>query len=999
MVLKRLLVTALGALGLGALAAGPAYAQDQIPAPRLYGDISSCGGGMLSMASTGRGSMSLLGMGGLVDQAFDSDATTDGIQMDYTQDAARIVTATGATNESAGLVELLSLANCDNAVANNVSTARGIYNSYVSAKRTFEALEEPNADDTAAYNTARMNKDNYAGDVYNDAYDQAARLTAANKAIMDYNALVGSTGTLAQLKDNVDATSGNAATGGFDDIVINTVADPGGTNRVAGATYRVADFTPSPTGPDPDDPGSTIILTGAALRSNINAQAAPVYGSGNTAGYRAIAGHNSADDTADITTSLLRATDDPAGTRAAFNAAGALQFQVANGTGADTTSVYDRASKTIVTLGQISHELDRWETAVSSLATVLQDAKDAGNVDTRTEEENLRRATLGRDHVKSELNRLTRVVRSQNLGILEANRVTILGPNDNSTDDDVTYANERDLVDAYLGSRNNIMAAANNVRSAISNLDTANRAVQARLKDPGNYLNQLVTLRQYQEMAAKNAQAEAGGEGALQSFKDAVTDAGKALAAARAQRTAHQNLTSEPGSTTSQLLNALLASEDPTTDAFEDDDGQALLNAISDVDGKVSTLQGQLTDAEGNPIDLSNLGNTDAVTENTDAIAALTAMDDPETMEDEAGPITMNTEDIGELDGRVAENERDIGQIQTDLYGTTSGQHADACPPGDGLIGKADCALSRSAHNEEAIGDVNDKLMQKKEYIDNLAAEIGVDPVTGEGTGEGGMSRIDMNAAAIDAEEKARMAADTELGGRIDAEAMARADADEALGGRIDAEATARADADMALGGRIDAEEMARMEADTMLGGRIDAEEMARADADMALGMRIDGEAMARADADLMLGGMIMDEETARMAADGMLATAIEEAVAAGAASDMALGGRISSNADAIAANMNSIGQNASAISDNRNMIGELSDDLDVVRAGVAASMALAGMPAINGRGISIGVGSYDGESAFAVGFQIQGEQASFKVGVTSSGGETGASAGVGFNF
>ena len=61
-------------------------------------------------------------------------------------------------------------------------------------------------------------------------------------------------------------------------------------------------------------------------------------------------------------------------------------------------------------------------------------------------------------------------------------------------------------------------------------------------------------------------------------------------------------------------------------------------------------------------------------------------------------------------------------------------------------------------------------------------------------------------------------------------------------------------------------------------------------------------------------------------------------------------------------------------------MIGELSESLEVVRAGVAASMALAGMPAINGRGISIGVGSFDGESAFAVGFQIQGEMASFKV-------------------
>ncbi len=109
--------------------------------------------------------------------------------------------------------------------------------------------------------------------------------------------------------------------------------------------------------------------------------------------------------------------------------------------------------------------------------------------------------------------------------------------------------------------------------------------------------------------------------------------------------------------------------------------------------------------------------------------------------------------------------------------------------------------------------------------------------------------------------------------------------------------------------------------------------------------------------------------------------------------------GAISSNADAIASNMNSIGQNASAIGRNSEMITGLQDQMEIVRAGVAASMALAGMPAINGRGVSIGVGSYDGESAFAVGFQIQGEMASFKVGVTSAGGETGASAGVGFQF
>ena len=124
------------------------------------------------------------------------------------------------------------------------------------------------------------------------------------------------------------------------------------------------------------------------------------------------------------------------------------------------------------------------------------------------------------------------------------------------------------------------------------------------------------------------------------------------------------------------------------------------------------------------------------------------------------------------------------------------------------------------------------------------------------------------------------------------------------------------------------------------------------------------------------------------------------------AADIMANSGRIDTNAAAIGANTgaiadnaNAIGSNSAAIQRNSGMIGELSESLETVRAGVAASMALAGMPAINGRGISIGVGSFDGESAFAVGFMVQGEMASFKVGVTSAGGATGASAGVGFQF
>ena len=233
-------------------------------------------------------------------------------------------------------------------------------------------------------------------------------------------------------------------------------------------------------------------------------------------------------------------------------------------------------------------------------------------------------------------------------------------------------------------------------------------------------------------------------------------------------------------------------------------------------------------------------------------------------------------------------------------------------------------------------------------------------------TGEGGA--VGVNSAAIAANE-----ADIEtLDGRVSTNETGIA----ANTTAIAAEATARETADTALGGRIDtnvemigtnvtniatnataimAEQTARTEADTMLGGRIDTNA---------------GDIMMNA------GNIMANEMSIGVNASG-----------------------ISTNADGIAANMNAIGANAASIADNRNMIGELSDDLSVVRAGVAASMALAGMPAINGRGISIGVGSFDGESAFAVGFQIQGEMASFKVGVTSGGGATGASAGVGFQF
>ena len=231
----------------------------------------------------------------------------------------------------------------------------------------------------------------------------------------------------------------------------------------------------------------------------------------------------------------------------------------------------------------------------------------------------------------------------------------------------------------------------------------------------------------------------------------------------------------------------------------------------------------------------------------------------------------------------------------------------------EGLGGKDGLVAQNTAKNVEQ----DMKLMQKKEYIDKLAAEIGVDPVTGNGTEANGMSRIDNN-------ETRSMANEAEIG--MDENGMSRIDHNE-------------------------------------------YRSMANA-AEIAVG----DDGMSRID----------HNETRSMGNEG----AIEM-----------LGGRVGVNETAISGLGTRIGANEANITDNRNRIGELSEALDIVRSGVAASMALAGMPAINGRGIAIGVGSFDGESAFAVGFQIQGEMASFQIGVTSSGGETGASAGVGFQF
>ena len=238
--------------------------------------------------------------------------------------------------------------------------------------------------------------------------------------------------------------------------------------------------------------------------------------------------------------------------------------------------------------------------------------------------------------------------------------------------------------------------------------------------------------------------------------------------------------------------------------------------------------------------------------------------------------------------------------------------------------------------------------------------------------------------AAIATETTARTTADTALGARIDGEATARTaaiatettartDADTALGARIDAistfddtalgaridgeatartaaiatETTAREAADTTLGTRIDGEATARTAADTALGTRIDGEATARTAADTALGTRIDGEETARTDADTALGTRIDGEATAREAADTAIIARLDRLGPGGTYDDTALTNRVSSL---------------------DRKVNELENELS---AGVALSLAMQAPMVSQGSKLNLtfGVGTYNGENAFALSF------------------------------
>ena len=703
----------------------------------------------------------------------------------------------------------------------------------------------PGPDDTAsqAYKDAKALQDAYDGPVYDARYSELEARESVSKAIREWNNLL--------LADDGDAdtTSYGEALTAYRAIVVDQLITSASTAAEPAHPYGSMGAQGFHSFYDGTTQESLTTLIAGGL--NVNTV-------------------ELADLDDDTTNGILGEI---------FDASGDLQLDN-SGTGGSGVAHTD-----IDTLGEIADELAAWNTLVKRQEAQIA-SRDEKGLSTVADDDRLILLKRAQKHVADQLGRLTTLARN-NVHDADDNDVV-----------DTGETSAQSNLSAYNTASTRLRGAMSNLKSAVEKFESARTVVSNNLKEADTYLDQLVELRQWELANATDEEKANAKSGVNTNLKNA-----------NAQHDTHDELTGgDPDNPASALLDALVKPDTLANGKAnpEDDDGLALVNAISKNYEKIQEVADSVPDA-------------------LDTSAITTRLDGHDT------GIGDNADDITDLDGRVstnetdiAANEADIADLNMELYGPTSSQHSDAvaCAEGaGGLVNIANCAAARSRHNEQDIAD-----------LDGDVEALG--------------GRVDDNEDAI----------------AMNAEGIAM-----------------NAEGIMTNAGNIAMNAEGIM---TNMGN---------------IAMNAEGIMTNMGNIAMNAEGIMTNMGNIAANAEGIITNAGN--IAMNSEYIMANSGKISSNADAIAANMNSIGQNSAMISDNRNMIGELSDDLGVVRAGVAASMALAGMPAVNGRGIAIGVGSFDGESAFAVGFQIQGEQASFKVGVTSGGGATGASAGVGFNF
>jgi hypothetical protein len=209
--------------------------------------------------------------------------------------------------------------------------------------------------------------------------------------------------------------------------------------------------------------------------------------------------------------------------------------------------------------------------------------------------------------------------------------------------------------------------------------------------------------------------------------------------------------------------------------------------------------------------------------------------------------------------------------------------------------------------------------------------------------------------------------------------------------------------ADTTLQTNIDKEVADRKAADTTLQTNIDKEVADRKAADVVLQQNIDKEVADRKAADVVLQANIDKEVTDRKAADVVLQQNIDKEVTDRKAADTTLQNNINAEVAARTAADVTLQNNINTVNTRVTQLGERVDSLTKEsRQGIAMAMALAAIPTVNyGKfSLGLGVGTFASETAAALGMDfVVSERVKFKLGVTTTGDETGGSAGIAIGF
>jgi len=461
---------------------------------------------------------------------------------------------------------------------------------------------------------------------------------------------------------------------------------------------------------------------------------------------------------------------------------------------------------------------------------------------------------------------------------------------------------------------------------------------------------------------------------------------------------------------TLNIINGLQV--DGETVALETDVATAVANVQGQVtsnDGDIASLNTQVADNDG---DISAL-NSDVVS-NDDDIADLETdrqnmidaigLTNSVGIDDNGGGVivsevlapTWNPNGTTYLDGTstvmesVVELDTQVDNNATAITGEAATARAAEQANATAITGEA--ATARAAEQANATAITNEAATARAAEQANATA-ITNEAATARAAEQANATAITNEAATARAAEQANATAITNEAATARAAEQANATAitNEAATARAAEQANATAITDEAATAR--AAEQANATAITDEAATARAAEQANATA-------ISNEAATARAAEQANATAITDEAATARSAEQANATAISNEATTARANETAISTALTAESNramnAEMANRSLINTNASDIAANQGHLRQLDADVDMLRSGVAMSMALAGMPTTDGdgTGFAIGVGNFDGESAVAMGFTHKSRRAAYKLGLTHAGGETGVSAG-----